>query len=1053
MNTEHISPTFRFFFIKRIFSILLLVLLVLSGVIAYRSMVKESDPDLEIPMATVVTVWPGSPPELVEKQISTGIEKKIKSLSRVKRYFSSSRNSISAIVVEFDADASLEESMQLLRTKVNEAENEFPDGVETPEIEEIAVSEFPVLTFIFYGDLDDVQMDKQAQRLKNQLEIISGVKKAEVSGNREEIVNVQLLPSRLADLRISPLLVKNRIIEANIDMPWGKFEEPNLHSLLELQGRFRDIEVLKALPILRLAQGRVVRLKDIALVQFDLEEEKVRTSMSVEGEEYEKAVSIDVYKSPGADTIKVIQQARAMMEEAERSVDWPIALEYRVITDMSEQIWDSLGEAFNNVWQAMLGVFIILLVLLSWREALIAGLSIPLTFFGALAVLSSIGYTLNTLVVFGMVLALGLLVDDFILVMEGMHDGLSRGLSLEQAQRFTIKTYAIPSLSGTLTTILAMAPLLAIGGISGKFIRVIPITTITCLALSYLISIFIDIPLSAFLIRQRGSGGKKLSRVDRITEHISNRLADWLQRYTVRNNIVAGLWCLGTVVLFVVSLMGFGMIPQEMFPKFEATRNLGISVELTPDVDLDQAQRVADRLGEILRPKPYFENITKYIGMKSPFSTVSLYDSLLETEAPYLLGFSCLFVVKEEREKLAYEYAEDLRDELKAVLEQVPGATITLAAQDGGASGDDPIQIEIFGSDMDILRRISTDIQGELARIPGAMNVRDTLGPVQFSLRFAPRHEVLDFYGISEASMAEQVRIATSSDEIGEFVMPGTEDNLDIMLGMAWPSRQGAIGGPRRWEELYQINVFNDRGESVAGHSLVQQQLEQASLSIAHKNGRRAVTVMSKTFGRTASEVLQDLLPRLNDMQENWPNGYSYRVGGEVENMEETFGSSGKALVVAFVLVFSILALLFDSFRQPMIIMFSVPFALIGVFAGFFLAWLPMSFMAFVGLISLVGIAVNDAIVLIETMNAHRRNGLSVTEAAARGAGDRLRPIFSTTLTTTVGLTPLALSNPMWMPLCMAIIFGLIASTIICLFVIPCLYLLLTPNTEIAPAE
>jgi multidrug efflux pump subunit AcrB len=280
--------------------------------------------------------------------------------------------------------------------------------------------------------------------------------------------------------------------------------------------------------------------------------------------------------------------------------------------------------------------------------------------------------------------------------------------------------------------------------------------------------------------------------------------------------------------------------------------------------------------------------------------------------------------------------------------------------------------------------------------------------------------------------------------------MPGTQDNLDILLGMAWPSRQGEIGGPKAWEELFQINIFNREGQSLPVYDLLEGHLDQAPLSITHKNGRRSVTVMAKTAGRTAGEILKDFLPELDNMQQTWPGGYGYNIAGEAEEMEEAFGSAGQALMVAFVLVFSILALLFDSFRQPVIIMFSVPFAMIGVFGGFFLAWIPMSFSAFIGIIALAGIAVNDAIVLIETMNNHRRNGLPVKEAAARGAGDRLRPILSTTITTTVGLTPLALSDPGWMPLCVAIIFGLTASTLICLFVIPCLYLLLTPAQEVS---
>jgi multidrug efflux pump subunit AcrB len=249
------------------------------------------------------------------------------------------------------------------------------------------------------------------------------------------------------------------------------------------------------------------------------------------------------------------------------------------------------------------------------------------------------------------------------------------------------------------------------------------------------------------------------------------------------------------------------------------------------------------------------------------------------------------------------------------------------------------------------------------------------------------------------------------------------------------------------------INIFTDRGKVVPAHSLLAESIDQGSLAISHRNGRRAVTVMAKVAGRTADTVLQEFLPILAEMQQTWPDGYMYQIAGEAADMEESSGSSGKALLIAFLLVFGVLALLFDSFKQPMIIMLSVPFALIGVFAGFFLAWIPVSFVAYIGIISLVGIAVNDAIVLIETMNIHRKNGFSVKEAAARGAGERLRPIISTTLTTTVGLTPLALSNPMWMPLCAAIIFGLLASTVICLFVIPCLYLLLTSERKATLAE
>ncbi|MCP4402448.1 MAG: efflux RND transporter permease subunit, partial [bacterium] len=322
--------------------------------------------------------WPGSSPELVEKEITINLEKNIKTLSGVKRYFSNSRNSISALVVEFAADAPLEESMQLLRTKVNEAESEFPEDAEKPSVGVIELTNVPIVTFVLYGDLDDALLDAQARSLKDRLEILPGVRKVDISGSRQEVLNIQLLPSMLSDLGISPTLVKNRIMQANIDMPWGQFENPDFNTLMELKGQFRSVETLKTLPIVRLAQGRVVRLEEIAHIRRDLEAETTRTSVSAEGEEYRKAVSLSLYKSPGKDTINVIEEAKEAMTGAEQTAEWPHTLHYMVVSDESELIWEALTMAFNSIWQAMFAVFIILFVMLSWREALIAGLSVPL---------------------------------------------------------------------------------------------------------------------------------------------------------------------------------------------------------------------------------------------------------------------------------------------------------------------------------------------------------------------------------------------------------------------------------------------------------------------------------------------------------------------------------------------------------------------------------------------------------------------------------------------------------------------------------------------------
>ncbi len=1046
------SPLARFLFVRPVFAILLTFMLVVSGLMAYQSIVKEAAPDLAIPQATVQTEWPGADPETIEKQITNEIEKKIKSLKGLKRIRSASFDSLSVIAVEFQSDADLNEAMQRLREKVRDAEPEFPRDAKKPKIEQVSVDDTPILTIALFGEVDPAVLGNAAKYLKDRLEKVPGVKKVELGGRRKEVVQVQLDPGRLVSLGISPTTVRDRIQGANLDMPWDKIENDQIGATLRLYGRFRDVKDLGALPVARMRTGRVVRLDEIATVRRDLQREKARVALSWGGSEFSPSIDVSVMKVPGVDTIRTIDRIKAVLEQEAGSPDLPHGIEYRITSDQSEFIWEKLRDVFNNGWQAMLCVFVVLFFMLSWREAIIAGLSIPVTFLGTLSILSIMGYSLNELVIIGMVIALGLLVDVFILMMEGMHEGIFvERLTFGQSALGTVRKYALPAFAGQATTILAMVPLFGIGGIDGKFIRIIPVTAICCLVLSFIIALFVDIPLSRAVFSNIKRGYKK-SRIDRLTETLSARLRDWSLRTTVRNRWTALVCTAIAMALFILSLMGAGLLPSLLYPKADG-RNLGITVELAPGTTLGATQKAADELGAILRSKPYLESVVKFVGKKSPLSRNSIGESLVPFEDSSYIGFSCIFTPMEKREKMAFQYLEDLRDELAGVLRSYPGSQLVLTPQTGGSSTEDPIQIELVGEDMERLRETALQVQSALRAIPGASDVRDNLGDPRLDIKLVPNREALDFYKIEQEDLAYQVRFAMTDEMIGEFPLEGTEEDLEIRLGMAWPSRQGTPGGPTRFEEISLIRPFCPDGRTVAGLAVVNPIAGMAPLCITHKGGRRAVTVLAKTENRTVNEILGDLEPVLKNMRTTWPAGYDYSFGGEAESAAETYSSAGKMFFVAIFLVFALLALQFGSFTQPFIIMITLPFAMIGTLGGFFLAWIPFSFPAMIGIISLVGIVVNDAIVMIATMNAHRRQGRSVREAAAAGAADRLRPIVSTTITTVAGLVPLSLSNPMWMPLCNAIIFGLMSATFISQLVVPCLYLLLTRDRPLAEAE
>ena len=1039
------SPFARFFFLQTVFAILLSLLLIVGGLMGASTMVKEGDPDINVAIATIQTDWGGADPETIENQITDKIEKELKSLKGLKDLDSASFDGSSLIQVEFEAEAAIAESIALVRAEVDEAKPEIADDAEEPKVEQISTQDTPVLTVGLYGDIDLAVLSRAAEEIEDILETVPNVRKVDLSGNREEVIHVQMIPSRLITMGISSTQVANAIGKGNRDLPWDQIESDEIGTQLRYYGRFRDLEDLRHLPVARLGEeagGRVVALQEVAEVRRDLEREKNRAFLSFDGGEFQTFINIDVVKVPGSDTIKVINDSLAELEKVKENPSiWPYGMEYRVINTDADQINKDLFNVFNNAWQGVLGVFIVLLFALTWREAIIAGLSIPLTFLGTLAILFLFGFTLNTMVQVGMILALGLLVDVFILMMEGMHDGIFvEGLSFNQAALKTVKTYALPAFTGQLTTILALAPLMAISGTMGKFIRLIPISAIVCLLLSYVIALFVDIPLSRYLLGNIKAKGQK-SRIDRLTETASEKFRNWSLGTTVRSKFTAQIFTFSAIALFVTSTILVGTVPSSLFPEGDG-RKLSVNIELPPTTTLDSSQKVADEIGELLQSQDYLESVIKLVGQRSGLVQES---GLKPNNGNYLVGFSAIFTPEEERDQLSFEYIDGLRSQLNEALRQYPGASLVVNAQSTGEGGD-PIQIELVGADMNELRRISGEVQLALRQISGAIDVRDDLGALRADIKLRPRREAINFYGLSDDDLATQGRYLMTDNDIGDFPIGGGQEDLEIRLSTMWASRNGGIGGPTRRDELLSLPIFNEQGDAITGSQLLEAEFGNAPLSITHKDAQRTVTVLAKNEGRTVGEIVADLEPKLVAMKESWGQGYDYKFAGELETQGETFASAGQMAIVSLFLVFAVLVIQFSSFTQPFIIMLAIPFAFIGTFLGFFFFQIPISFPGVIGIIALTGIVVNDAIVMIETMNSHRAKGMRVRDAAARGAADRLRPILTTSITTIVGVIPLALSDPTWFPLASAIGFGLVASTLIALLVIPCLYLLLTPS-------
>ena len=948
----------EFLFLKPTFAILLMIAMVAAGFLGYQSLVKESTPDLEIPQATVVVEWPGADPETIENQVANELETALKSVEGLKKLRSASFDSFCVVAVEFEANQDVPNAMARLRAKVGDAEAELPDEVEKPRVNEVSVNNAPVVSISLFGDVDEVARGQALDVIETRLEKLKGVNEVRKSGQREEVVRVRLLPSRLAALGVSGSEVRRRLIDASRDQPWDRYEADSGAIVLVLRGRMRSLQALRDTPVTRMSDGRVVRLSEVADVEFGLEREKSRAFLSAEGEPFLPAVDVSVTRLSGADAVAVATAVKAEIAEIQAGPSWPKGLEYRITSDQSLDIADSLGNAFGNGLQAMLAVFVVLLFALSWREALVAGLAIPITFLGAIGGIWLIGYTLNELIIIGMILAIGLLVDVFILMMEGMHEGIyERRESFAASALATVKAYAAPALAGQLTTILALAPLLAIGGTDGKFIRFIPVTAILCLALSYIVALVICIPLSRLVLPTK-PGQSKPSRVDALTRVAVERVHDFVKKNIVSSRIRAATAAAGCLAVLVVAVMAASTLPSLLYPDADG-RDLGVTITLPPETSLDESQECADAVGEELRSKDYLESVTKFVGKQSPFARTRLSSALTPEEDSYIVGFSAKFTPEDDRERISVEYLEELRANIKEPMRACPGASLVLTPQSQGGA-DSPIEILVVGDDLDELRKMTRAVKQELSQIPGAVDINDNLGQVRPTLEIEPDLEELDFFGVSVQDFAAQVRLGFAEDEAIKFPIGQGRDDLEVRVGTAWPSRRGKPGGPTNSWEVFSLSVTAQDGKSVPLRELVRPKLVNAPLAITRYEGRRAVTVTGRVSGRTAGEVLADLQPKLDTLAADHP-GVGFRQAGEAESQAETFGSALRMMGLAVFLVFAVLVIQFNSFRQPFAMMFVVPLSLAGTFFFFLIFSEPISFPAIIGIISLIGIVVNNA--------------------------------------------------------------------------------------------
>lgn len=1043
-------------------ALLLSVIALMWGAFAYETMPRESSPDVEVPAALITTVWPGASATDVEKLITEKIEREIKSLEDVKVYSSSSQASLSAINVEFESGTDMDENMQALREALDDAERELPNSLpDDPDLEELSVNDLPILSLNLSGDFGLTELKRFAETLQDEFEGVSGVKEVNVSGLPEEQVHLYLDPIKLRGYGLSVESVAQKIQAAHIDLPLGKVFLDGGKVQLRIEGELEQVTDFLELPIAR-QQGQVVKLSEIAEVRREFDELEVHTYFSA-GNAFQRSLTLDLIKSDAkVNVARAVEQAFEIVETYKTNGSLPPNLEISTVADYSVDIQEDLDRLIATGSQTLILIVIILYFALGWRESLLALISIPISMFIAIGTLQVMGQTFNFLSLFSLILAIGLLVDNAIIMVEGVSDGIfEKKLKPIAAAKNAIAVFRWPIITGTFTTIFAFLPMaFMISGVSGDFIKVIPYTVMVVLIASLFVSLFLmPVMGAAFFTFFPPKGHQENPYMARLKRWYIPKMHKFLRK---PKKVMATLGLATLVLVFSVALVPLGLVPVEIFPgsdeNFYAAR-----IEVPKGTKLEETAQLLPAIESAVLPlfgqdselHGGLKHIEITIGRHSNYDPERLNGRVTGPE-PEIIGIT--FNLYEKRKLGSGESARITAEKLKAVVPDY--ATITMGElETGPPTGANPIEVRLVSEDLEHLEEITEDLKAAFAEIQlgsGATlkDITDNRGEILPQITWKIDRDRMENFGLSLGQVNQTLRSAIEGVTV--IRLSEGEDEIDVNLRLDF-------AGDTVWTDPDSLDIINaiplqlPSGDYITLADVAELEIGPQRSVIRHRDGKRTVTVGANVEGRATPTQFTKDIQKAVDALERWP-GDQFQIGGDNEESNRLMGEMGNAMGFAVILIAIILVLQFNSFVQPFVIIAAIPLSLTGVFIGFWLTQTPISFPTMIGIVALAGIIVNDDIVLIDHINHHykkRKRNLALTQgvddkaqddedyvhALVEGCVSRMQPIFLTSITTVIGMLPLAMSDPVWRGLGFAVIYGMSLSTILTLLLTPCIML------------
>jgi len=996
---------------RPVFTAMLSVALIVLGLLGYRRLGTDLYPDVSFPFVTITTVYPGAAPGDIEESVTRPLEDAVSSISGVERVFSNSREDVSLVFVQFKLSVPLAEAVQNVRDKVGVAQGQLPLGAKVPVIAQFDVGAQPVVVFSAAAGADATALRERIDDLvRPRLEQLDGVAAVRVLGGGEPEVSVDLLRDRLSALGLTPDAVFQRLRAEHLDLPGGRYPAGDAEVGIRVRGEFQSVDEIRRMPVATTPEGAVIRLGEVALVRKGVKEP--RTLVRTDGVE---AVAVEVVKQSGANSAQVANAVKALLPEleAEHAFRAQVLIDQAVIIEANaHEVWVAI------FFGGAMAILIILLFLLDLRGTLISALALPTSVIGTLFAMYAMGFSLNQLTLLGLSLAIGLLIDDAVVVRESITRRLEAGQAPAEAASQGTSEIALAVMATTFTLVAVFVPVAFMQGITGQFFKQFGLTITVAVLISLFVAFTLDPMLSARLARARVPGEVHRDHpvaarirvgLDALDRAYAVTLA-WVLRHRAATAVLATL-------LFAGSL-GVGRLLGSEFVPADDRGQLVVTFQYAPGTSLATTSRRSAALEAQVRAIPGVTAVYATIGpmedVRAARWRVNLVDKARRRETP-----------------------EDFKRQIRAVLAsdpdiQAPGVADPPTLE--GLGDYPPVLMHVIGRDFEVLRREADFLVAAMRRIPALADIQLKDSPGKPELQVEVDRDEAARAGLTAGQVGLQVRLATQGEVAGKLREGRREAEIRVRLAGEDRESPGAlerlrIATPRGVMGLGQLATLRPAvGPAVIEHEQRERQISVwAQVAPGHDLGAATAALRAALAGH-----------RL-------PAGYSYFWDGMQKEQADSASAMGLALGIAVIFIFIVLASQFESLIHPFTIMLSLPLAVVGAFLGLGITGGTINMGSLIGLILLMGLVTKNAILLVDGAIQHLREG-DDAEVAIRKAGPRrLRPIVMTSAAMILGMLPTAVGrgagSEFRSPMAVAVIGGVITSTLLTLWVVPVVFL------------